>query len=251
MNSIYIKSPSNQIVKNINSLRKKSSEGNVLVEGVRAVLDARKNGAVFTDIIIREGYMGELPPAERVYTFEPRLFDKTAATVTPQGIMALARTSFADLGEICGGTSVICDNIRDPGNMGTIIRTAHAAGALGVVVGTGCVDPFGEKAVRASMGSVFAVKIVRIKNINELLTLRENHVKIIAGDVGEGAVSLYEADLTGRAAVIVGNEAGGISAEFLGICDKRVKIPMPGGAESLNVSAACAVILYEHLRQNL
>lgn len=250
---LYIKSPSNPIIKYVNSLKKRAvreKEGMVLVEGARSVLDAEKNGAKFSVVLLREGYDGNVPKGDKACVLAPALFDKTAETVTPQGIMAVARIKTVSLSDISGGLYVICDNVRDPGNMGTIIRTAHAAGAAAVLITAGCVDPFNSKAVRASMGSVFAVPVAPVKDVSELKSLKRFGVKIAGGDVHEGAVPLYKAELTGKWAFVVGSEASGISGEVLGVLDERLIIPMPGGTESLNASAACAVMLYEYLRQN-
>jgi len=251
---MYIKSQSNSIIKHINSLKKRSYReefSEVLLEGMRLVSDSCKNGAEISMVFIREGYEGEIPNSEKVYTLSRDVFDKIAETQTPQGIMAIAKTktyTLEDLNE--GNLVIVCDNLRDPGNLGTIIRTAHALNAAGVVLTKGCVDLYNSKTIRSTMGSAFALKVALVDDINDLKKLQNNGFKFAAGTLADDSVSLYEADLQGKWAVVIGNEGFGICKEIAYMSDIKVLIPMPGGAESLNASVACALMAYEHFRQN-
>jgi TrmH family RNA methyltransferase len=151
--------------------------------------------------------------------------------------------------EVQAALILFCIEVQDPGNLGTIIRTADAAGATGVILSRGTVDLFNSKVVRASMGSIFHLPIVRIKELVETLDkLKKNQLRIVAAD-HRASQDYHQADLSGPAAILVGNEGAGLPNEVLRLADETVKIPMPGQAESLNVGVASGIILYEALRQ--
>lgn len=250
---IFIKSADNNTVKHINGLKKRSyreKTGEFLLEGVRAVHDSAENGAQLTAVLVREGYDGFIPDCDKQYEVEAKLFEKLTDTENSQGIIASAKMKTANLSDLSGGVVVICDNVRDPGNVGTVIRTAHAVGAAGIVFMKGSADPFAPKTVRATMGSVFKVPITFCDSADDLLKLRKNGYKIAAGALTDKSVSLFDADLSGQWAIVVGNEGDGVSESVLSVCDSIIKIPMPGGVESLNASVACSLMLYEHLRRN-
>lgn len=174
---------------------------------------------------------------------------KLSETETPQGIAAIASLRPAGLDEVdMKGLAVVSDGIQEPGNLGTVIRTADAAGAGAVVLLSGTCDPFMPKALRASAGSVFNVPLVygERESIGELLHARG--LRIVAATL-EARLSLFEADLRPPVAFVFGNETSGVSPEMKGASDLEVKIPLRGGAESLNVAASAAVCLYEALRQ--
>ena len=135
--------------------------------------------------------------------------------------------------------------------MGTIIRTADAAGASAVVLGSGCVDLYNPKTVRSTMSSLFNVKLIEIQDsIKTLENFKNKGIKIL-GTTPSGDKDIYAADFKGPVAVVIGNEANGICSEILDLCDERLKIPMLGSTESLNASVAAAVTMYEVLRQRL
>ncbi len=182
------------------------------------------------------------------------IYDKVTDTKQPQGIMILVEKRvycLADL--IVVGQQrplfVVLDGIQDPGNVGTVIRTADATGCTGVIVTTGCADLFSGKTVRSSMGSLFHLPIVEAVSQGEILTfLRRQHISILATTL-EDSVAYFKCDLTGAAALVLGNEGKGVSDELLREADARLHIPLYGKVESLNVAAAAAVILYEAVRQ--
>lgn len=249
---IYISSSENTIIKNIKTLSKHSGReksGLALLEGQRFVLDSVRYGARLQALFIKEGYTGKIPPCDNVYTLSPSLFDKISETKTPQGIMATAKISYARVSDIAvGGTILICDNIRDPGNLGTLIRTAHAVGASGIILLKGCVDPFNPKTMRATMGSVFCVPICSSDSLYPLCFLDEQGYEIVGSALGDQSEFLFDKHFTGKTAIVVGNEGDGISDEVLRLCHTKLIIPMPGGAESLNASVAGSILLYEVLR---
>ena len=149
------------------------------------------------------------------------------------------------------GFYVICEEINDPGNLGTVIRTAHAAGVDGVILSKGSVDLYNSKVLRSTMGSVFKIPVVQDADIKETADLMHKYgIKLFAAHL-KGKKQHYEANYTKGCAFMLGNEARGLSEESAAICDELIKIPMPGGAESLNASVAAAVLIYEAVRQKL
>lgn len=183
--------------------------------------------------------------------------DKAAAslseTVTPQGLVAVCRLPDVPASAVAAHPprlTVVLAELNDPGNAGTVLRTADACGAGAVVFGAGSADPFGGKVVRASAGSLFHVDVVRGVPLAPFLAeLRAAGVTVLAAD-GGGDVSLDELGprLAGPVAWLFGNEARGVPAELAAAADARVRIPMRGRAESLNLAAAAAICLYETQR---
>lgn len=144
---------------------------------------------------------------------------------------------------------VILDSIQDPGNMGTIIRTADAAGFRGIIISKGCVDPYNPKVLRTTMGSIFHIPLHLCDNLKKTLTeIKASNIRIYATHL-KGSKNYYETDMTGNVAIIIGNEANGISNESQLMADELIRIPMPGKAESLNASVAAGLLMYESLRQ--
>jgi TrmH family RNA methyltransferase len=181
-----------------------------------------------------------------------------AETVQPQGLVAVCSfvdRPFADLLERRPGLLAVCADVRDPGNAGTVVRCADAAGADGVVLAGSSVDPYNGKAVRASAGSLFHLPLVVEAGTPALLAtlaaLQQDGVRVLAAD-GAGELDLDDAQddglLTGRTAWLFGNEAWGLPAEIAALADHRVAIPIHGRAESLNLATAAAVCLYASAR---
>lgn len=237
------------------SLRKgREKSGLFAIEGARAVGDAFRRGAELKYVFAREDYRGIPDVKCPVYILPARLFAELSETGAPQGILAVCKVKKASLSDIAPGENslvIICENLQDPGNLGSIIRTADAVGACGAALTKGCVDLYNPKTVRATMSSIFAFPIATGVDISEAAErLKKAGVKIFAGALSDQATGLYDADFSGKAAIIVGNEGAGLSEKALALADHVIKIPMKGGAESLNAAAACAVMAYEHFRAN-
>lgn len=185
----------------------------------------------------------------RVYALAAGVLQKVADVVTPQPVMAAVHFRVGILDEIePTGLVLILDNVRDPGNAGTIIRSADAAGASALVLSGDCVDPFNPKTLRASAGSVFHVPVVLAPLEETLRSLRARGVRSYA-TVLSGASSYVDCDLAGACAVVIGNESSGLSASAVVLCDASMTIPMVGRAESLNAGVAASLIAFEALRQ--
>jgi TrmH family RNA methyltransferase len=179
-----------------------------------------------------------------------------AQTVTPQGLLAVCRFVDVPLGELAAARPrlvVILANVRDPGNAGTVLRTADAAGAGGVVFAGASVDPYNGKCVRAAAGSLFHLPVVAGVPLDQAVTaLRGAGLAVLAAD-GGAARRLDDPALAGRlagpAAWLFGNEAWGLPADLLALADEAVAVPIYGQAESLNLAAAAAVCLYASARE--
>lgn len=265
---IRITASQNPVIKEVRSLKSKSSreeKGLYFIEGTRFVEEAVKEYVdgteqikyiVVSDTFSASDAMNALTdPCERrgtkIYQVPDTLFGSISDTMNPQGILAvlsLKKMYLADA-RVRGGLIAIPDGVRDPGNMGTIIRTADAAGCAGVIIPDGCVELYNPKVLRSTMGSVYHLPVWHCGSINEALDFcRENGFKVFASHL-EGAVSIYDADMSGNTALIIGSEAEGISDETLQKADVLVKIPMAGKAESLNASVAAGIMIFEAVRQ--
>lgn len=184
----------------------------------------------------------------RVAEVPERVIDLIADTRTPQGVVAVARSPEASVPQDATLVVVLAD-VRDPGNAGTLIRTAHAAGADAVVFGAGAVDPLHPKTVRASTGALFHIPVLRGVPIDDALpALSARGLRLIGTDAS--APTAYDdVDFTAPLALVLGNEAWGVPPEVSAHLDEVVAVPMPGPMESLNVGIAGALLLFEAVRQ--
>jgi RNA methyltransferase, TrmH family len=227
-----------------------------LVEGPQAVREAV---AHLRRLFVTEAAAGRHPDlverAERsgadiIVVSEPVL-ESLADTVAPQGLIGVADLASADLDVVAGASSliVVLWEVRDPGNAGTIIRTADAAGADAVVLAGDSVDPRNAKAVRASAGSLFHLPVAQVGEWQEVAAAcRSAGLRLLAADA-RGTVRHTELDLTAGSALVFGNEARGLDAKVVDDCDLVARVPIHGAAESLNLAATAAVMLYEAARQ--
>ena len=182
------------------------------------------------------------------------IFVRMCDTKTPQGIMTVLKQPEHELGEMFPLDKdpfiVILENVQDPGNIGTIIRTAEGAGVTGVIMTRGCADIFAPKTIRSTMGSVFRVPFIYTDDIEEtVLTLKQKGVRIYAAHL-KGTTDFDEPAYSGGTALCIGNEGNGLTDELTQSCDVLLKIPMEGKLESLNASAAAAVLMYTVYRKS-
>ncbi len=254
---MFIDSTSNKIVKHTKKLLERSGRKEhmqFVIEGRRLVYDANHNGADIEYILFEQGTDVVLPEGVCAYELSHKAFSALKTTVNSQGVLAVVnmpeRSNF-EVDSAKNSFYIYLDGIADPGNMGTIIRTADACGADGVVLSENCVDIYNPKVVRSTMASIFNVPVYFDNTARDLLKkMRDGGVKIVSGSL-QGNNSIYDVDFKERCAVVVGNEANGITDEVIGLSTQLVKIPIVGKAESLNAAVACAVMAYERLRQNL
>jgi TrmH family RNA methyltransferase len=231
-----------------------------LVEGPTGVSEALSAGAPLETVFVQQPAADRVADVAeraaaagvRVVEVSDRAMESISDTTTPQGIVAVAR--FVDqspqtLLDGLTGLSVVLADVRDPGNAGTILRSAWAVGAQAVFLGTGTADPYNPKVVRSSAGALFRVPVARGVAIPWLLDeLGARGIRRVVADPHSG-LAYDEVDLTGPCALLFGNEAWGVPEEVVRRVDERATIPMQGQAESLNVGAAAAVFLFEAARQ--
>jgi TrmH family RNA methyltransferase len=183
-----------------------------------------------------------------------RLMDAVSESKTPQPVLAVVRMKHHHEEELLGHSAkliVVAHRLQDPGNLGTIIRTAEAVGASGVALTENTVDPYNAKAVRASMGSILRLPVIPVGDLPTFLkTCKAKGFQTVATVVA-GEKTLFDIDLTKPTVVILGQEGAGLSGGIMADIDLRVRIPMAETIDSLNVATAAAVILYEALRQRL
>ena len=251
-----IRSPANPTLAYVRSLQRRATrarEREFVVEGRRAVADAIAAGAHPTLVLLREGSEDALPapgdwPGARVRRVSPRVFDALADTVTPQGILAVFPfPSSIPAGAWPAPLVLVLDHIRDPGNLGTLLRTAAATGVDAVYLSPESVDPFNPKVVRAGMGAHFRVRLRELDHAATAALTRTCPLRVVAR---ADAPTPYDAlDWRQPAALIVGSEAEGVGAEVAALATVAAAIPLAAGVESLNAAVAGAVILFEAVRQ--
>ncbi len=230
--------------------KERDAAGRYLVEGPRAVADVLSTGDVI-EVLATEDEVGALAAAAAatdtpLTTVTDEVIGRVATTRTPQGVVAVVRQRHADLDGVVGaGHLIVLDGVSDPGNAGTVVRTATASGAAGVVLTSGSVDPWNPKAVRASAGTVATLPLVVAVTVEEVLrACAAAGQRTVALDVAGEVRATAHRVLVPPVALLFGNEAHGLSDEALGSCDVRASIPLYGPVDSLNLAAAVAVVAY-------
>lgn len=225
-----------------------------LVEGWKAIEGALEAGVVVEVFATATGAQEhrDLLAGCTVTLADERAVAALSDAVAPQGLVAVCRFVDSEPDQVTAGGRVlaIAADVRDPGNAGTLLRTADAAGARGVLLAGNSVDPYNPKTVRASVGSLFRLPFAAVADPLEAVHLcHEQGYAVLAAD-GAGEVDLFDADelLGAPTAWLFGNEAWGLPEELAAAADHRVRIPVLGGAESLNLSTAAAVCLYASAR---
>jgi TrmH family RNA methyltransferase len=233
-----------------------------LAEGPQAVGEALAAGDVVTQLFVtaaaqpRHTELIELAAGQGadVHLVSGEVMTELAQTITPQGLLAVCRFVDVPLAAVPAGSRlvVVLASVRDPGNAGTVLRTADAAGAGGVIFAGSSVDPYNSKCVRASAGSLFHLPVVTGIPVDEAVrVLRDRGLQVLAADGGATTTldDLQSAGQLGRpTAWLLGNEAWGLPADVLDLADEAIAVPIYGRAESLNLAAAAAVCLYASAR---
>jgi TrmH family RNA methyltransferase len=259
-----VHSPRLKAARRLNKRAFRQRERAFLAEGPQAVAEAFHCGAQVTDLFVtvpartrHRDLVAEISAAGiPVHVVSGEVMDELAQTVTPQGLLAVCGFVDVPLAEVASRTRpalvALLANVRDPGNAGTVLRTADAAGAHAVVFADASVDPYNGKCVRASAGSLFHLPVVAGARLEDVVVaLRESGLRIVAAD-GRAGRSLddpeVQARLAGPTAWMFGNEAWGLPPELVALADEPVAVPIYGRAESLNLAAAAAVCLYASAR---
>ena len=237
-----------------------TEQGYIAVEGVRLIEEAIRSGLRFQAVFFSElgrAHASRLLPQMASHTeallLADDIFSSAVKTESPQGVAALVKlrpAKFEDVLEQAEAGVLLAGiaGIQDPGNLGTIIRSAEAFGARAVLLGEKTVSPFNAKAVRASAGSLFREPLLRVKMGETIPLLKERGVRLVATSSHKGK-PLHEAEFTGSVMIVVGNEGAGVPHEVLAQADELVTIPHSERVESLNAGIAASILLYEAARQ--
>lgn len=230
------------------------SGGLAAIEGEHLLAEAIRSGIVLKTVFVTERC--ELPPGvprgAEVLRLTEDVFRSAVETQSPQGIAALIAPPVFALEGVVRGTPLIliAAGLQDPGNLGTLVRSAEAFSATGVVTTPGTVGAWNQKALRASVGSVFRVPVVAAA-LDDVAGLKRRGVRLLAavGRSGFGTKAAQDVDFRRACAVMIGNEGAGLGDEWMALADERVTIPCPGPVESLNAAVAGSLLLYEASRQ--
>lgn len=251
-----IKSKDNRIYKTCEQLTLKKYRdrlGRYLIEGENLLEEAVKNGAEVETVLLRRG-CDKLPNelADKAFVLDEKLFDRLAQTETSQGVLAIVEKPVTDKADFIGkkGNFIVLDRLQDPGNIGTILRTADAAGYRLAIVMKGTADVFSPKTVRAATGSLFRMPVVFLDSVSELSEFTKAAGKKLVATCFDTQRYYFDEDLTDNIALVIGNEGNGISSEIIESSDIKIKIPMYGNIESLNASVAAGILMYEAVRGN-
>ena len=256
-----ITSKDNKIFRHALSLKTKKyrdRNGEYLIEGPNLLKEALKEEIEVEAVFVRPemtdeeaGIIEEGPELDRkTFILSNRLFDELKDTETSQGIVTVVRKrqDSSPKGRP-GGNYVVLDRLQDPGNIGTILRTADAAGFDLAVFMKGTADPFSPKVVRSATGSLFRLPMVFVKDAEELAELVHSAGKRLIATAMDAEKAYYDCNLEKDAAIIIGNEGNGISPELMMRADEKIMIPMAGNTESLNAAVAAGILMYERIRR--
>jgi TrmH family RNA methyltransferase len=258
-----ISSKDNELIKHIKKLKDKKyrNESNeYIIEGIKLIEEAVREGANIKKIIICESTTKtyemptnitlEIARYECIYVTE-KVFNSITQVTNPQGIMAIVeKQSVQKEIDFTQDIIVILDDVQDPGNLGTILRTVDSIGLNQIIVSQGTADSFNPKVVRSTMGAIFRINIIESENMIETIkTIKKHHYKLMVTSL-QTDNSIYDIRFN-KKIIVIGNEANGVSKEIQELADEKAKIPMLGKTESLNASVATGVVLYEYVRQKL
>lgn len=245
-----IESVNNKTIKLVSSLKLKKArekENLFIAEGERNVIDgAKKRNPEM--VFVSENYKGERSFPCDVYEVTEQVFKKISDTETPQGILGVFKKINRSLDDITDENILLLNNLRDPGNIGTLLRTAKAAGFDTVIADKGCADLYSPKTVRAAMSGIFGLNIILCNELKEAIAeLKKKKYTVYAADMnGE---NMFHTEFEFPFGVILGNEANGVDEKVIAAAGKSVCIPMSGEMESLNAAVAGSVIMFEAARQ--
>ena len=250
---MIIISKDNEIIKNIKKLKEKKYRLNsYIVEGIKMVKEAINENQEIALIAIREDFKIDFDTKNiKTVTISNKIFNDISDVKTPQGILAVIKKNQNNQIETNSDYILALDSLQDPGNMGTIIRTADSANINQIIINKTTVDPYSPKVIRSTMGAIYRTNIIEVEDLKA--TLKEMKLKgfqIITTDL-KATQSIYDINYNNKTVVVIGNEANGVSQEILQTADKKVIIPMLGKTESLNASIAASIMIYEYVRQKI
>lgn len=256
-----ISSKDNEIVKSVKKLKEKKFrdlENAYIIEGIKMVKEAIDEKANIMQIIICDDceksdsipkeLMYEIAKYECYYVTS-KVFKYISEVQTPQGVLAVVEKNNKG-SEINYDEDIIValDDLQDPGNVGTILRTVDSVGLTQILVSKGTADCYNPKVVRSSMGAIYRVRVIECEDLLQTLKeIKKNKFKVLVTSLGDSK-NIYDMKYN-KKLIVIGNEANGVEERILNIADEKIKIPMIGRTESLNAAVATGVILYEYVRQ--
>jgi RNA methyltransferase, TrmH family len=239
-------------VKKLHTRKGREKLGSFFIEGEHLVEEALKSNVIINEIYIEENF--QIPLSWNVsdvpmYIVTDKIMKEISETETPQGVVAVCELlGRKPLALQKDGKYLLIDQVQDPGNLGTIIRTADSVGLSGVILGTGTVDIYNSKVIRSTQGSLFHLRIVKGDLVEWVEKLKNEKIAVFGTALNEKAKAYKSVDSKESFALIVGNEGSGLSEQLLELTTENLYIPIYGQAESLNVSIATGILLY-HLRK--
>ena len=256
-------SKDNNLIKHIIKLKEKkyrNEYNEFIIEGAKIIREAIEENAIVKNILISEDALNselvekqlkEKLQEEEYISVPDKIFKMLSDVENPQGVLAVVeKNNKSKKIDYSQDIILILDNVQDPGNLGTIIRTADSVGLKEIIVSKGTADAYNPKVIRSTMGAIFRLNIIESDNIIDTVRqIKQNNFKIVTTSL-QTDKSIYDIKLK-NVAIVVGNEANGVSKEIQELSDIKAIIPMKGKTESLNVSVATGVLLYEYVRQNL
>lgn len=256
-----ITSKDNENIRKIRKLKDKKYrdlENSYIIEGLKLVKEAISEKIDIQQIVICEENNSEIDK-ETLYEIAKynliyvtrKIFETLTDVKNPQGIMAVVKKNKSNL-DIDYSEEIILalDNLQDPGNLGTILRTLDSANLKQLIISKNSVDCYNPKVVRSTMGAIFRVNIIEVDNLKqELINAKKNNFKIMVTSL-DAKNNIYNTDFS-KKIIVIGNEANGVSKEIQDLADEKVKIPMLGKTESLNASVAASIMIYEYVRRKI
>ena len=266
-----ISSKDNEFIKHVKKLKDKKYRdlnNEYIIEGIKIIEEAINENANIKQVVICDDcektsnipkdLMYEIAKQECIYVTS-KLFESLTDVTNPQGILAIVEKNTVK-SQIAGNEEqeidynqdiiVALDDIQDPGNLGTILRTVDSIGLNQILVSKGTADSYNPKVVRSTMGAIFRVKIIECEDLEKTLKEIKKHKFEIVVTSLQTKNSIYDIDYK-KKVIVIGNEANGVEENIQKLADKKVKIPMLGKTESLNASVATGIILYEYVRQKI
>lgn len=243
-----IRSKSNNLVKQIKKLQqKKYRRSSYLIEGWHLLEEAVKAGASIEHVLVVEEHVDRVAHMEQVTVISPEIMQDLSDSKSPQGVLAQLTLPSQDLPKRMEGKFLVLEDVQDPGNVGTIIRTADAAGFDGVFLTDKSADIYNMKVLRSMQGSHFHLPIYRLPIEDILTTLKNNQVEVLATTLSSQSVDYRQVLPKASFALVMGNEGQGISDFVAEEADQLVHITMPGQAESLNVAIATGILVFSFI----
>ncbi len=265
-----ISSKDNEQIKYIKKLKEKKyrdETNQYIVEGIKLVKEAIEEKADIKMIVICEdceddklkdkpnthieqSLLYEIAKYECIYVTQ-KIFNLISEVQTPQGILAIvSKEKNSENIDYTQDIILALDGIQDPGNLGTILRTADSADLKQIIISTNTADPYNPKVVRSTMGAIFRINIIRVENLEKTLQEVKKHKFEVVATSLDTNDSIYDINYD-KKVIVIGNEANGVSKEIQDLADKKVKIPMLGKTESLNASVATGIMIYEYVRKKI